>query len=189
RRRLRTDDATLARCAHQRRGRARHGLGRLRAPGRLLGARHRTLGRCGRRADRARGWRPHDQLGRPTLAPRHAPRPRHQRRLACSHAGCHPGVWGGHHGYAVMPSPNPRPHQAGSGGAGGEGPYMLFYMKRRTSTALLTLLALLLVANLWALLRSIDLGAAISLDAIAILIALLGIVFIFSLDSLIYMVN
>ena len=66
---------------------------------------------------------------------------------------------------------------------------MLFYMKRRTSTALLTLLALLLVANLWALLRSIDLGAAISFDATAILFALLGIVFIFSLDSLIYMVN
>jgi len=66
---------------------------------------------------------------------------------------------------------------------------LLFYVKRRASTALLTLLALLLLANAWALLRGIDLGAAFSLDAVAILFALVGIVFIFSLDGFIYMAN
>ncbi len=66
---------------------------------------------------------------------------------------------------------------------------MLFYVKQRATTALVTLIALLVIATLWAGLRGIDLGAAVSLDVPALLFALVGITFIASLDSVIYMAN
>ena len=66
---------------------------------------------------------------------------------------------------------------------------MLFYVKQRAATAALTLLGLLVVANLWAFVRGIDLGAALSFDALALVSALLGFAFVASLDAAIFIAN
>ncbi len=66
---------------------------------------------------------------------------------------------------------------------------MLFYVKRSATTSLLALLALLIIANVWARVRGIDLGAAASFNLSAVVLALVGIAFIFSLDGVIYMIN
>ncbi|MEP7198393.1 MAG: CPBP family intramembrane glutamic endopeptidase [Chloroflexota bacterium] len=66
---------------------------------------------------------------------------------------------------------------------------MLFYAKQHARSAVLVMIGLMLVSNLWASARNIALGDMLWLDLPGLLAGLLGIMFVVSLDSIIYMVN
>jgi len=66
---------------------------------------------------------------------------------------------------------------------------MLFYAKQRASLAVLAMLALLVVSNLWAAMRGIDLAGYVRLDIQSLIALLAGGVLIASLDSTIFLIN
>ncbi len=66
---------------------------------------------------------------------------------------------------------------------------MLFYAKQRAPLAIVTMLAFLVVSNLWATLRGIDLASAIFVDVRSLIALLAGGALIVSLDGTIFLVN
>ncbi|MBI5877517.1 MAG: CPBP family intramembrane metalloprotease [Chloroflexi bacterium] len=66
---------------------------------------------------------------------------------------------------------------------------MLFYAKQRAPIALLSMLALLVVSNLWATLRGIDLSESILFNVQSLIALLAGGLLLASLDGTILMVN
>lgn len=66
---------------------------------------------------------------------------------------------------------------------------MLFYAKQHTRVAVLVMLGLLLISNVWAGLRGILLGDMLKFNLQSIFVMLLGFVYVMSQDSLIYLVN
>jgi membrane protease YdiL (CAAX protease family) len=66
---------------------------------------------------------------------------------------------------------------------------MLFYAKQRAPLALVTMLALMVVSNLWATLRGIDLGGAIFVDVRSLIALLAGGLLVVSIDGVIFLVN
>ena len=66
---------------------------------------------------------------------------------------------------------------------------MLFYAKQRAPLALVAMLALMVVSNLWATLRGIDLGSAIFVDVRSLIAMLAGGLLVVSIDGVTYLVN
>ena len=66
---------------------------------------------------------------------------------------------------------------------------MLFYAKQKALLAILTTLALLVVANVWAAFRNIAIADKAVLDPRALIAMVAGLALVISLDSVIYIVN
>jgi CAAX protease family protein len=66
---------------------------------------------------------------------------------------------------------------------------MLFYVKQHARIAAPVMIGLILVSNLWANVRGIDLGQSFSLDLLSIILAALGLALSASIDTTIYLVN
>ncbi len=66
---------------------------------------------------------------------------------------------------------------------------MLFYAKQRARVALIVMLVLIILSNLWASARGIALGDVVNFNLPTLVAVVLGLIFVVSLDSIIYMLN
>ncbi len=66
---------------------------------------------------------------------------------------------------------------------------MLFYAKQRARVAALVMIGLIILADVWANLHEIPLGEMIKFNLPSVFVIALGLIFVMSLDSVIYLVN